>query len=36
MLSHAAAATKSEFVFFVRSTSHLENVDVLTNLGSIL
>ena len=32
MISHAKEVTKSEHIFFVRSTSHLENVNVLLHL----
>jgi hypothetical protein len=32
MISHAKALTKSERIFFVRSTSHLEDANVLLHL----
>ena len=32
MINHAKAVTKSKLIFFIRTTSHLENADVLRHL----
>ena len=32
MVSHARSTTKSDHIFFIRSTAHLEKTDVLDNL----